>query len=121
MLRSIYPAREQTPRTEYVGILQSAKSCLHTAHRQACHSTIALVGLGLEVGINIWDEVFDEHTLEDCPVKLVYASEHASIGQSVCADDDKRFALALGNHIVHDKVGASLMHPSRLVLSPSVL
>ena len=51
----------------------------------------------------------------------MHVSPTAFIGHTVCADNDEWFALALGNHIVHDEVGTPLVHPCRLVLSPAML
>ncbi len=45
----------------------------------------------------------------------------AFIGHSIGADDEERFGFAVGDQVVHDQVGVSLVHPSGFVLTPAVL
>src|SRR5512142_1788916 len=58
------PAAEETNMGKFVEILQRDELGFHSAHGEAGHSSIGLIGKRAKVGVNIRDEFTDQYHLE---------------------------------------------------------
>ena len=121
VLGGIDAATQQTVGTERLGTGQGDVARLHAAHGEAGHGAVLLVGLRAEVAVDVGDEFIDENGFKLVPVEGVEATEAHLVGHAVGHDDDERYALAIGDEVVHDEIGVPLIAPGCLVLAPTVL
>ena len=121
VLRCILTAAEQTPIAEDLRTAQGDEFCLYAAHRQTCHSTIPLVGLGEVVGVDKRNEFINEHSLKLLGGKAADGAKLHIVGEAIGHNDDERIYLTLCDEVVHDDACMSLTAPAGLVLTPSVL
>ena len=83
------------------------------------------VGLRAEVGVDVGNQVVQQHGIERCavlaaPCRIAAATE-GRLDVAALHDHNHRHGLALGNGIVHDVLHLALIHPTGLALAHAVL
>ena len=81
LLRHIGASREQSPVAEDLRTTQGDELRLHATHRETCHGTVPLVGLGEELLVDHGDELVDEQLLELLSGEAADGAELEVVGQ----------------------------------------
>ena len=114
-------AAEETDVGEPIEIPQGNRLGFHSAHGQARHGAMRLVGERTEVGIDVGDQLVDENRLEGADVEVSEATEPDFVGHAVGHYDEERPDFPFGDQVVHDQVGMALVAPGGFILAPAVL
>ena len=101
LLGGILTAAEQSPVSEHLRSTQGDELRLHTAHREASHSAVPLVGLGEEVLVDMGDKLVDKQLLKLLGSELTDSTELEVVCQTVGHHHNERLDLAVGNEVVH--------------------
>ena len=57
-------AAEETDVGKYIEMLKRNRLRLHSAHGEAGHGAMGLIGERAEIGVDVWDQLVDENRLE---------------------------------------------------------
>ena len=121
IVRGDAAAAEEADVGELVEVLQGDLPGLHSAHGQAGHGAMGLIGERAEVGIDVGDQLVDENRLEWPDVETCEAADPDVVGHAVGHHDEEGLRLAFGDQVVHDQIGVALVAPGGFILAPAVL
>jgi hypothetical protein len=115
------PAAEETNVCKLVEVSHGDHLGFHSAHGEACHGAMGLIGERAEVGIDVGDQLVHENCLEWFDIKVSEAAELDFVGHAVGHHDEEGPDLALGDQVIHDQIGVALVTPGSFILTPAVL
>ncbi len=151
VLRGDTAAAEDPDVGEKIQMFQGDSPGLHAAHGQAGHGPVRLIGQGAIVCINVRNQLINENLLERAEIEPPGAarsrgtvhcggfpgrsrsggrgrgrsgatgSATASDGPAIVHHDNERLGLPLGDQVVQDQVGVTLVAPAGFVLPHAVL
>ncbi len=91
------------------------------APRQSCHSAVVAVRQRAEIGVDVGDQVVEQHGIERVAVGVAVAATERCLDVAALHHHNHRHGVALVDGVVHDVLHVALFAPTRLVLAHTVL
>src|SRR5580765_2295024 len=105
--------------------------CLHAAHGQAGHGAVWLVRESAKVGVDVGNQVLDDHFLERTEIERATSGRTRArwrrIGwpgttdAAILHDDDEGLRFSLGDQVVHNQTGVALTAPACFIFAAAML